>query len=96
MTTWSTSSGWPWPRRPAQRPAQRPARAGMRRNARLRLAETSLAEAVRQAARTRLGDIPVAAVLSTGRLPLDIRHASKVDRREVARLADRLLAGTGA
>ncbi len=75
--------------------ARPPAPAGRRGGGRLRLGEPSLAEAVRQAARARLGDIPVAAVLSTGRLPLDIRHASKVDRREVARLADRLLAGTG-
>ena len=38
---------------------------------------------------------PVAAVLTADRLPLDIRHASKVDRVEVARQAARLLAGRG-
>jgi hypothetical protein len=37
--------------------------------------------------------VEVAAVLVTDRLPLDIRHASKVDRQEVARRAGRLLAG---
>jgi acyl-coenzyme A synthetase/AMP-(fatty) acid ligase/pimeloyl-ACP methyl ester carboxylesterase len=60
---------------------------------RLLLAEPGLAATVRDAARARLGDVPVAAVLTTGALPLDIRHASKVDRREVARLAQRVLAG---
>ena len=49
-----------------------------------------LAQAVRSAAGT-----PVAAVLTANRLPLDIRHASKVDRIEVARQAARLLAGRG-
>jgi hypothetical protein len=36
----------------------------------------------------------VAAVLTTGALPLDIRHASKVDRQELARRASRRLAGS--
>jgi acyl-coenzyme A synthetase/AMP-(fatty) acid ligase len=58
-----------------------------RRNA-LRLAGTALADAVRTVA-----DVDVAAVLVTGRLPVDIRHQSKVDRREVARRAARALAG---
>jgi hypothetical protein len=35
----------------------------------------------------------VAAVLVTGRLPVDIRHQSKVDRRAVAEQAARVLAG---
>jgi hypothetical protein len=35
----------------------------------------------------------VAAVLVTDRLPVDIRHASKIDRARVARWADHVLAG---
>lgn len=54
----------------------------------LRVAEHDLAEDVRRAAGTA-----VAAVLCSDRLPLDIRHASKVDRLEVARQAARSLAG---
>ncbi len=54
----------------------------------LRLGETALTNDVRRVARA-----PVAAVLVADRLPLDIRHASKVDRLEVSRQADRLLAG---
>ena len=60
-----------------------------RRKRALEPAEGSLADAVRAAAGT-----DVAAVLVTDRLPLDIRHASKIDRREVARRAGRALAGT--
>ncbi|MEO5610129.1 MAG: alpha/beta fold hydrolase [Ornithinibacter sp.] len=56
----------------------------------LRPAEHDLARDVRRVAGT-----PVAAVLTADRLPLDIRHASKVDRLEVARQASRLLAGRG-
>ncbi|WP_344008618.1 alpha/beta fold hydrolase [Nocardioides lentus] len=55
----------------------------------LRRADGDLTAAVRDAA-----GVPVAAVLRADRLPLDIRHASKVDRAEVARQADRLLAGS--
>jgi acyl-coenzyme A synthetase/AMP-(fatty) acid ligase/pimeloyl-ACP methyl ester carboxylesterase len=58
------------------------------RRSRLDLADVGLADAVRAAA-----GIEVAAVLTTGALPVDIRHQSKVDRREVARRAARLLAG---
>lgn len=54
----------------------------------VRLADTTVSDAVRAVAA-----VEVAAVLVAGRLPLDIRHASKIDRREVARWADRLLAG---
>ncbi|SDX92449.1 Acyl-CoA synthetase (AMP-forming)/AMP-acid ligase II [Modestobacter sp. DSM 44400] len=54
----------------------------------LELADTSLADAVRAAAGTE-----VAAVLVAARLPVDVRHQSKVDRAEVARRAGRLLAG---
>jgi olefin beta-lactone synthetase len=60
--------------------------AGARRG--LATAGTELADAVRAAA-----GVQVAAVLVTDRLPVDIRHQSKVDRREVARRAARLLAG---
>jgi olefin beta-lactone synthetase len=56
----------------------------------LRPSGHDLAQAVRSVAGT-----PVAAVLTADRLPLDIRHASKVDRLEVARQATRLLAGRG-
>ncbi|MEP7088682.1 MAG: alpha/beta fold hydrolase [Nocardioidaceae bacterium] len=52
-----------------------------------RLADPGLAEAVRAAA-----GIELAAVLTVGRLPLDIRHASKIDRTEVARRAAAVLA----
>jgi len=52
------------------------------------LAGPELSSAVRTAA-----GIPVAAVLVATRLPVDIRHASKVDRAAVARWADRILSG---
>ncbi|HYI59121.1 MAG TPA: alpha/beta fold hydrolase [Microlunatus sp.] len=52
------------------------------------LAPADLSSDVRTAAGT-----PLAAVLVTDRLPVDIRHASKIDRARVARWADRLLAG---
>ena len=47
-----------------------------------------LTSAVRAAA-----GVTVAAVLQTDALPVDIRHASKVDRRRVAEWAERVLAG---
>ena len=56
----------------------------------LRVAEPDLAKDVRRVAGTGL-----AAVLCSDRLPLDIRHASKVDRLEVARQAAWSLAGRG-
>ncbi len=52
------------------------------------LAPARLAAEVRAAAGT-----PVAAVLVTDRLPVDIRHASKIDRTRVARWAEHVLAG---
>ena len=52
------------------------------------LAPEPLADAVRAAA-----GVEVAAVLRTARLPVDIRHASKVDRSRVGRWAERVLAG---
>ncbi len=56
----------------------------------LRVAEFYLAEDVRRVAGTT-----VSAVLSADRLPLDVRHASKIDRIEVARQAAQALAGRG-
>ncbi|MGY1747333.1 alpha/beta fold hydrolase [Blastococcus sp. SYSU D00695] len=53
------------------------------------VAAPDLADAVRAAA-----GVDVAAVLVTSRLPVDIRHQSKVDRARVARQAGRLLEGT--
>ena len=48
----------------------------------------------RLAARIRAGaDVPVAAVLATAALPVDIRHASKVDRSRLAHWAGQILAG---
>ncbi|MFT4167264.1 MAG: alpha/beta fold hydrolase [Microlunatus sp.] len=52
------------------------------------LAPAALASSVRQAAGS-----PIAAVLVTDRLPVDIRHASKIDRARVAQWAERVLAG---
>ena len=52
------------------------------------LAAWELASAVRAAA-----EVPLAAVLVTRALPVDIRHAAKIDRQRLARWADRLLAG---
>ena len=52
------------------------------------LADPALAAAVRSAA-----GVPVTAVLVVAALPVDIRHASKVDRSRLARWADRVLAG---
>jgi hypothetical protein len=37
--------------------------------------------------------VPVAAVLVTDELPVDIRHASKLDRARVGKWAERVLAG---
>jgi len=54
----------------------------------LRVAPTLLGDAVRAAA-----GVEVAAVLVTERLPVDIRHASKIDRALLARRAAATLAG---
>jgi acyl-CoA synthetase (AMP-forming)/AMP-acid ligase II/pimeloyl-ACP methyl ester carboxylesterase len=54
------------------------------------VAPLALGEAVRRAAA-----VDVAAVLTVRELPVDIRHASKIDRREVAGWASRILAGRG-
>ena len=53
------------------------------------VAATSLADRVRAAAQ-----VPLAAVLVARELPVDIRHASKVDRTVVAAWAERTLAGS--
>jgi acyl-coenzyme A synthetase/AMP-(fatty) acid ligase len=55
------------------------------------LAPEALADAVRAAA--GVPGVQVAAVLRAARLPVDIRHASKVDRSRVGRWAERVLAG---
>ncbi|HEY0167631.1 MAG TPA: alpha/beta fold hydrolase [Jatrophihabitans sp.] len=52
------------------------------------VAGIELADAVRSAV-----DVPVAAVLLIGALPVDIRHASKVDRTALAAWAQKALAG---
>jgi acyl-coenzyme A synthetase/AMP-(fatty) acid ligase len=56
--------------------------------ARVGLAAPELASAVRGAAGVRL-----AAVLGVDALPVDIRHAAKIDRQRLARWAERVLAG---
>jgi acyl-coenzyme A synthetase/AMP-(fatty) acid ligase/pimeloyl-ACP methyl ester carboxylesterase len=55
----------------------------------LQVADLALTQAVRTAAETE-----VAAVLTSATLPVDIRHASKVDRQALAKVAGRLLAGS--
>jgi acyl-coenzyme A synthetase/AMP-(fatty) acid ligase len=52
------------------------------------LAGPELAASVR-----RVAGVAVAAVLVVRSLPVDIRHASKVDRTRLARWAERVLAG---
>jgi hypothetical protein len=54
----------------------------------VRVAGLDLSAAVRAAV-----DVPVAAVLVRGALPVDIRHASKVDRTALADWAEKALAG---
>jgi acyl-coenzyme A synthetase/AMP-(fatty) acid ligase len=74
--------------------AHSPGRAALRRilrhtrSSRLSLAAPWLADEVRAVA-----GVQVAAVLTTPSLPVDIRHASKVDRAEVAARASRTVAG---
>ena len=57
-------------------------------NVRPGLADEKLARVVRAAA-----DIPLAAVLTVRSLPVDIRHAAKIDRSRLARWADGVLSG---
>jgi acyl-CoA synthetase (AMP-forming)/AMP-acid ligase II len=73
---------------PEEAAGRRAGRPGGHGRAPLRLAPPGLSEAVREVAGTQ-----VAAVLTAPALPLDIRHASKVDRRRVADRAATLLAG---
>ena len=40
--------------------------------------------------------MPIAAVLTTTALPVDIRHNSKIDHPALARAAEKLLAGAAA
>ena len=63
---------------------------GSRRARRSPLAPLALADEVRAVA-----GVEVAAVLCRSELPVDIRHASKVDRQALARWADDVLAGSG-
>jgi len=65
-----------------------PASAGSEARRREVLADTDLTAAVRSVA-----CCPVAAVLRLDALPVDIRHASKVDRARVGRWAERVLSG---
>jgi len=77
---------------PADAEPVRPGRVGRRsRTLGLAPAPYDVAQEVR-----RVAGHPVAAVLTARRLPLDVRHASKVDRAEVGRQAAQLLAGRGA
>ncbi|MEP6651418.1 MAG: alpha/beta fold hydrolase [Lapillicoccus sp.] len=64
--------------------------AGYRPSPTARLAPLALADAVREVA-----GVDIAAVLQRSDLPVDIRHASKLDRQAVARWAGRVLAGSG-
>jgi olefin beta-lactone synthetase len=75
------------PARRRRRTGRLPAAAG--RGTDLTPADPRLADAVRRAT-----GVDVAAVLVAGRLPVDIRHASKVNRQEVARDAARVLGGS--
>jgi olefin beta-lactone synthetase len=52
------------------------------------LADDALAQAARTAA-----DLPLAAVLSARALPVDVRHAAKIDRTRLARWAENVLSG---
>lgn len=62
---------------------------GVRRRPTRPLADLALTDQVRGVA-----GVDVAAVLSRSRLPVDIRHASKIDRQAVAQWAARVLAGS--
>ncbi|WP_462418164.1 alpha/beta fold hydrolase [Kytococcus sp. Marseille-QA3725] len=59
------------------------------------VASVECSDAVRRAAADGPGAAPVAAVLVRDRLPVDIRHASKIDRTALARWAETTLAGDG-
>ncbi len=61
---------------------------GAVRSGRGPLADPEMAAAVRSAC-----EVPLAAVLVVDALPVDIRHASKVDRARLARWAERVLSG---
>ncbi len=69
-----------------------PVRSSLRRRGpvRLEVAGLDLASRVRAAA-----GAPIAAVLTTTALPVDIRHNSKIDHPALARAAAKLLAGRG-
>jgi olefin beta-lactone synthetase len=75
-------------------PARRGRRIGRLSAVTGRRAGLTPAEPVQADAVRRVAGVDIAAVLLAGRLPVDIRHASKVDRQEVARDAARVLAGS--
>ncbi len=56
-------------------------------------ADVGLADAGRTARVRSIVEQPVAAVLNSAALPVDIRHNAKIDRTAVARWADDVLAG---
>jgi olefin beta-lactone synthetase len=58
------------------------------------LAPLTLVDRVRDAVAAAVG-VDVAAVIAVPKLPVDVRHESKIDRAEVARHAAKLLAGRG-
>jgi olefin beta-lactone synthetase len=58
------------------------------------LAPLTLVDRVREAIGAAVG-VDVAAVIAVPALPVDVRHESKIDRAEVARQAEKLLAGRG-
>ena len=77
------------PRHPLRPRARSRPRSASRR-LRMQVAGLDLSDRVRAAA-----GVPIAAVLITAALPVDIRHNSKVDHPALARAAERVLAGHG-
>ncbi|MFC0359863.1 alpha/beta fold hydrolase [Kytococcus schroeteri] len=69
--------------------------ADLRLHAASPVASAEFAATVRAAAQQGPGAAPVAAVLVRGSLPVDIRHASKIDRAALADWAQEVLAGDG-
>jgi acyl-coenzyme A synthetase/AMP-(fatty) acid ligase/pimeloyl-ACP methyl ester carboxylesterase len=65
----------------------------MRSQPRLRLANPDITDRVRTIADGDPNLPPIAAVLWIDRMPVDIRHGAKIDRSQLAALAESLLAG---
>ena len=78
----------PQTQRPQTQRPQTQRRQTRRHRSHQHLADPDLTETVRSAC-----PVPLAAVLVVDALPVDIRHASKVDRTRLSRWAGRLLAG---